>query len=187
MAKKVSQAFWRTILTTTTNTNTASKNFPGSSANVAQGGDWGGVVVDQMGVQAPPELIGIHTNQLGAVPADVSAAVQSGGPAPSGLSDEERDMYEKLKEFWATAVAYALEMGTRPQTLYGIADSPVGLAAWILDHDMVSYEVTARVFDGHAEGFTRDDVLDNITNHWLTNTGISSARSIGKTSSAFST
>jgi len=143
---------------------------------VAQGGDWGAVVVDQMGVQAPPELIGIHTNQPGAVPADVSKAIQSGGTAPSGLSDEERDRFEKLKEFWATDVAYALEMGTRPQTLYGIADSPVGLAAWILDHDMVSYALIARVFDGHAEGLTRDDVLDNITLFWLTNTGISAAR-----------
>ena len=105
-----------------------------------------------------------------------SKAVQSGGPAPSGLSDEERDTYEKLKEFFATDVAYALEMGTRPQTLYGIADSPVGLAAWILDHDMVSYELIARVFDGHAEGLTRDDILDNITHYWLTNTGVSSGR-----------
>ncbi|HET9685991.1 MAG TPA: epoxide hydrolase [Pseudolabrys sp.] len=143
---------------------------------VAQGGDWGALVVDQMGVQAPPGLIGIHTNQPGAVPPDVLKAVQSGGPVPSGLSDEERDRYEKLKEFWATDVAYALEMGTRPQTLYGIADSPIGLAAWIIDHDMVSYELIARVFDGHAEGLTRDDVLDNITHYWLTNTGISAAR-----------
>jgi len=143
---------------------------------VAQGGDWGGVVVDMMGVEAPPELIGIHTNMPGAVPPDVSEAIQSGGPAPSGLSDEERGRYEKLKDFFATDVAYALEMGTRPQTLYGIADSPVGLAAWMIDHDMVSYELIARVFDGHPEGLTRDDILDNITHYWLTNTAISSAR-----------
>jgi pimeloyl-ACP methyl ester carboxylesterase len=143
---------------------------------VAQGGDWGAVVVDMMGVQAPPELIGIHTNMPGAVPPDVSKAIQTGGPAPSGLSDEERDRFEKLKEFFATDVAYALEMGTRPQTLYGIADSPVGLAAWMIDHDMVSYELIARVFDGHDEGLTRDDVLDNITHFWLTNSGVSSSR-----------
>ena len=142
----------------------------------AQGGDWGALVVDQMGVQAPPELIGIHTNQPGAIPSDVFKAAVSGGPAPSGLSDEERDRYEKLKVFWATDVAYALQMGTRPQTLYGIADSPVGLAAWIIDHDLASYELIARVFDGHDEGLTRDDVLDNITLFWLTNTGISAAR-----------
>jgi pimeloyl-ACP methyl ester carboxylesterase len=143
---------------------------------VAQGGDWGGLVVDQMGVQAPPELLGIHTNQPGAVPTEVSDAAQSGGPEPSGLSDEERDRYEKLKDFFATDVAYALEMGTRPQTLYGIADSPVGLASWLLDHDMVSYELIARVFDGQDEGLTRDDVLDNITHYWLTNTGVSAGR-----------
>jgi pimeloyl-ACP methyl ester carboxylesterase len=129
-----------------------------------------------MGVQAPPELIGIHTNQPGVVPADVAAAVQSGGPAPSGLDDEGTRLYEKLKDFFTTDVAYALEMGTHPQTLYGIADSPIGLAAWMLDHDSVSLELIARVFDGHAEGLTRDDVLDNITHYWLTNTGVSSGR-----------
>jgi pimeloyl-ACP methyl ester carboxylesterase len=143
---------------------------------VAQGGDWGGVVVDMMGVQAPPELIGIHTNMPGAVPPDVSRAVQSGDPAPSGLSDEERGTYEKLKDFYATDVAYALEMGTRPQTLYGIVDSPVGLAAWILDHDSRSLELISRAFARQPTGITRDDVLDNITLYWLTNTGISAGR-----------
>jgi len=139
---------------------------------VAQGGDWGAIVVDMMGVQAPPELIGIHTNMPGAVPPDVSKAIQSGGPAPSGLSDEERSAYEILKDFSAKGAAYALEMGLRPQTLCGIADSPVGLAAWILDHDKRSLELISRAFDGHPTGLTRDDVLDNITLFWLTNTAI---------------
>ena len=143
---------------------------------VAQGGDWGAIVVDMMGVQAPPELIGIHTNMPGVVPPDVSKAIQSGGPAPSGLSDEERSAYEILKDFSAKGAAYALEMGLRPQTLCGIADSPVGLAAWILDHDKRSLELISRAFDGHPTGLTRDDVLDNITLFWLTNTAISAAR-----------
>jgi pimeloyl-ACP methyl ester carboxylesterase len=144
---------------------------------VAQGGDWGGLIVDQMGVQAPAGLIGIHTNFPGVVPANLAQAVQTGAPAPSGLSDEETLAYERLKDFFATDVAYALEMGTRPQTLYGTADSPVGLAAWILDHDMTSYALISRVFvDGAREGLTRDDVLDNITLYWLTNTGVSSGR-----------
>jgi pimeloyl-ACP methyl ester carboxylesterase len=142
----------------------------------AQGGDWGGQIVDLMGAQAPTGLIGIHTNFPGAVRDDVTAAVVSGGPPPSGLDDEETRLYEKLKDFWATDVAYALEMGTRPQALYGIADSPVGLAAWMLDHDSTSLALIARVFDGQPEGLTRDDVLDNITHYWLTTTGISSGR-----------
>jgi len=143
---------------------------------VAQGGDWGGLVVDEMGVQAPPELIGIHTNFPRAVPPDVSRAAQSGGPAPSGLSGEEQDQFERLKVFFSKGVAYALEMGLRPQTLYGIADSPVGLAGWMLDHDERSLEMIARAFDGEPTGLTRDDVLDNITLFWLTNTAISSSR-----------
>jgi pimeloyl-ACP methyl ester carboxylesterase len=121
-------------------------------------------------------LIGIHTNFPGTVPTDVSKAIQSGGPAPSGLSDEERRTYEQLKAFFAKGLAFALEMGNRPQTLYGIADSPVGLAAWMLDHDPRSLELISRAFDGHPTGLTRDDVLDNITLFWLTNTGISAAR-----------
>ena len=143
---------------------------------VAQGGDWGGQIVDLMGAQAPSGLLGIHTNFPGAVRDDVTAAVVSGGPPPADLDDEETRLYEKLKEFWATDVAYALEMGTHPQTLYGIADSPVGLAAWMLDHDSTSMALIARVFDGQSEGLSRDDVLDNITHYWLTNTGISSGR-----------
>jgi pimeloyl-ACP methyl ester carboxylesterase len=144
---------------------------------VASGGDWGGQIVDLMGAQAPPGLIGIHTNFPGAVRPDVAAAVQSGGPAPSGLDDEGTRLYEKLRDFFATDVAYALELGTHPQTLYGIADSPVGLAAWMLDHDSTSLALISRVFvDGAQEGLTRDDVLDNITHYWLTNTGISSGR-----------
>jgi pimeloyl-ACP methyl ester carboxylesterase len=143
---------------------------------VASGGDWGGQIVDLMAAEAPPGLIGIHTNFPGAVRDDVTAAVVSGSPPPAGLDAEETRLYEKLKEFWATDVAYALEMGTHPQTLYGIADSPVGLAAWMLDHDATSLALIARVFDGQVEGLTRDDVLDNITHYWLTNTGISSGR-----------
>jgi pimeloyl-ACP methyl ester carboxylesterase len=129
-----------------------------------------------MGAQAPPGLIGIHTNFPGAVRADVAAAVQSGGPAPSGLNAEETRLYEKLANFFATDVFYAFEMATHPQALYGIADSPVGLAAWMLDHDTTSLALISRVFAGQTEGLTRDDVLDNITLYWLTNTGVSSGR-----------
>ena len=148
----------------------------GYTRYAAQGGDWGGLVVDQMGVQAPPELIGIHTNFPGAVRDDVFAAAATGAPAPSGLSDEETRLYEKVKAFFATDVGYAIELGTRPQTMYAVADSPVGLAAWLLDHDSVSMALIARVFDGQTEGLTRDDVLDNITHYWLTNTAVSSGR-----------
>jgi pimeloyl-ACP methyl ester carboxylesterase len=142
----------------------------------ASGGDWGGQITDLMGAQAPPGLIGIHTNFPGAVRTDVAAAVQSGGPAPSGLNDEETHLFEKLDGFFKTDVFYAFEMATHPQALYGIADSPVGLAAWLLDHDSTSLALIARVFDGQDEGLTRDDVLDNVTFYWLTNTGVSSGR-----------
>jgi pimeloyl-ACP methyl ester carboxylesterase len=143
---------------------------------VAQGGDWGGVVVDEMGVQAPPELISIHTNFPRVVPPDIDKAAQSGAPAPSGLSDEERLAYERLKFVYAKGIGYAYQLGLRPQTLYGIADSPVGLAAYLLDHDALSYELIARAFAGQPGGLTRDDVLDNITLFWLTNTAVSSGR-----------
>jgi pimeloyl-ACP methyl ester carboxylesterase len=143
---------------------------------VAQGGDWGAQIVDVMGAQAPPGLLGIHTNFPGAIRPDVSAAVQS-GVAPSGLDDEETRNYEKLSFFFATDAGYAIESTTHPQALYGLADSPLGLAAWMIDHDATSLALISRVFvDGAQEGLTRDDVLDNITHYWLTNTGVSSAR-----------
>ena len=143
---------------------------------VAQGGDWGALITQLMAVQAPPELLGIHTNMPGAVPVDIDQAARAGAPPPSGLAADERQAYDQLAFFYQHGLGYALEMGNRPQTLYGIADSPVGLAAWILDHDARSYALMARVFDGQPEGLTRDDVLDNITLYWLTNTGVSSAR-----------
>jgi pimeloyl-ACP methyl ester carboxylesterase len=152
---------------------------------VAQGGDWGAVVTDLMAKQEPPELLAIHTNMPGVVPPDVSKAIQSGGPPPKGMSGEEQRTYEKLKGFFATGVSYALEMGTRPQTLYGIVDSPVGLAAWLIDHGdgdaqpAAAITAAARTPTGNglpAAELTRDDVLDNITFYWLTNSGVSSSR-----------
>jgi len=143
---------------------------------VAQGGDWGALVTDEMGAQAPPELLGIHNSMPGAVPPDIDRAAAADAPAPSGLSADEEHAYAQLAFFYKHGLAYAQEMGNRPQTLYGIADSPAGLAAWILDHDARSYELMARVFAGQPVGLTRDDVLDNITLYWLTNTAISSAR-----------
>jgi pimeloyl-ACP methyl ester carboxylesterase len=143
---------------------------------VAAGGDWGAQVVDELGVQAPPELLGIHTNMPGTVPDDIAKALNLHEPAPAGLSAEERSAWDQLDFFYKKGLGYANEMALRPQTLYGIADSPVGLAAWILDHDDRSYKLIARVFDGQPEGLTRDDILDNITLYWLTNTAVSSAR-----------
>ena len=151
-------------------------NRLGYSRFVAQGGDWGAMITDVMATQAPPELLGIHLNWVFAVPPDINAAAFTGMPAPEGLSADEKRAYEQLDVFYKKGLGYALEMANRPQTLYGIADSPVGLAAFLLDHDARSYELIARVFDGLHSGLTRDDVLDNITLYWLTNTAISSAR-----------
>jgi pimeloyl-ACP methyl ester carboxylesterase len=148
----------------------------GYAEYVAQGGDWGALITQLMGAQAAPGLLGIHTNMPGAVPPDIDKAALAGAPAPSGLSADERHANDQLVFFYAKGLAYAQEMGNRPQTLYGIADSPIGLAGWILDHDASSYAMMARVFDGKTEGLTRDDILDNITFYWLTNTGVSSAR-----------
>lgn len=143
---------------------------------VAQGGDWGAVITDLMGVQAAPELLGIHTNMPGAVPVDIDKAALTGAPAPSSLSADEKAAFERLQFVYSKGVAYGYQMGLRPQTLYAIADSPVGLAAYFLDHDAWSYALISRVFAGESAGLTRDDVLDNVTITWLTNTAISGAR-----------
>jgi len=143
---------------------------------VAQGGDWGDAVTEQMAVQAPPELLGIHTNMAATVPDDVAKALQFGEPVPAGLQPDEQHAFEQLDFFYKHGLAYAQEMSARPQTLYGIEDSPVGLAAWMLDHDIRSYELIARVFDGQTEGLTKDDIVDNITLYWVTGTAVSSAR-----------
>jgi pimeloyl-ACP methyl ester carboxylesterase len=143
---------------------------------VAQGGDWGAVITDMMGVQAPPELLGIHTNMPGVFPAEIDKAAFSGAPAPSDLSADEKIAYERLQFVYQKGIAYGYQMGLRPQTLYGIADSPVGLAAYFLDHDARSYALISRVFKGESEGLSRDDILDNITITWLTDTALSGAR-----------
>src|SRR6202140_5377018 len=143
---------------------------------VAQGGDWGAVITELMGVQAPPELLGIHTNMPNVIPLDIDKLAFSGAPAPANLSADEMLAYERLSFVYAKGIGYGFQMGLRPQTLYGMADSPVGLAAYFLDHDARSYELIARVFAGESEGLTRDDVLDNITLTWLTNTALSGAR-----------
>ncbi|MDM9648702.1 epoxide hydrolase family protein [Rhizobium sp. S163] len=148
----------------------------GYTKYVAQGGDWGDAVTEQMGVQAPAGLLGIHTNMPGAVPDEIQKSLDANKPAPANLSADEKRAYGQLDFFYEHGLAYAQEMTARPQTLYGVEDSPIGLASWMLDHDAKSYQLIARVFDGHEEGLTRDDVLDNVTLYWLTNTAVSSAR-----------
>jgi pimeloyl-ACP methyl ester carboxylesterase len=144
---------------------------------VAQGGDWGAQITDVIGAKAPPELLGIHSNMPGTVPPDVVKTLGSPGPAPSDLSADETRAWEQLNFLYTKGIGYATEMNLRPQTLYGLADSPVALAAWMLDHDARSYEDIAAAFAGNPVGnLTRDEVLDNITLTWVTNTGISSGR-----------
>lgn len=147
----------------------------GYTKYVAQGGDWGNAVTELMAVQEPSGLLGIHTNMAATVPAEISKALATGTP-PVTLSPDEKRAWDQLDDFNKNGLGYAIEMNNRPQTLYGIVDSPVGLAAWMLDHDIRSYDMIARVFDGEAEGLTKDDILDNVTLYWLTNTAISSGR-----------
>jgi pimeloyl-ACP methyl ester carboxylesterase len=148
----------------------------GYTSYVAQGGDWGNAVSEVMALQQPPGLLGISTNMAATVPPDVSKALSAGGPPPAGLSPEEKHAWDQLDDFYKNGLGYANEMALRPQTLYAIVDSPVGLAAWMLDHDIRSYQMIVRVFEGKPEGLSRDDVLDNVTLYWLTNTAVSSAR-----------
>ena len=142
---------------------------------VAQGGDWGNAISEIMALIAPPELLAIHTNMPATVPASIDKALAS-GTIPPDLTADEKNAYQQLDYFNNKGIAYALEMGNRPQTLYGIEDSPIGLAAWMLDHDIRSYELITRVFDGQKEGLSMDDILDNISLYWLTKTGVSAAR-----------
>jgi pimeloyl-ACP methyl ester carboxylesterase len=151
----------------------------------AQGGDWGNAVTEQMALQQPAGLIGIHTNMPATVPDEIQNALTLGTPPPTALSLDEQRAWDQLDFFYKHGLAYSQEMGNRPQTLYALADSPVGLAAWMLDHDAASYALIARVFDGKAEGLTRDDILDNITLYWLTNTAVSSARLYWESKLAF--
>ncbi|MFD7232810.1 epoxide hydrolase family protein [Streptomyces sp. NPDC059881] len=147
----------------------------GYTKYVAQGGDWGSIVTDLMAVHAPAGLVGVHTNLPGAVPPGIDKAIRSGNPLPSALSAEERHAAAQV-DFVYKHIGYARIMGSRPQTLTGLTDSPVGLAAFLLDHDARSLELISRAFDGHHEGLTRDDILDNITLYWLTNTAVSASR-----------
>ncbi|RFU48849.1 epoxide hydrolase family protein [Paraburkholderia sp. DHOC27] len=148
----------------------------GYTRYVAQGGDWGNAITEQMALLTPPGLLGIHTNMPATVPDDIAQALKLNEPAPAGLAPDEKHAFDQLDYFYKHGLGYALEMANRPQTLYGIEDSPIGLAAWMLDHDAASQALIARVFDGQTEGLSRDDVLDNVSLYWFTNTAVSSAR-----------
>ena len=142
---------------------------------VAQGGDWGNAISETMALQQPPGLLAIHTNMSATLPEAIRKSLPA-GPPPPNLAPDEQHAWAQLTEFYVNGLGYAIEMNHRPQTLYGLADSPIGLASWMLDHDIQSYELIARVFDGAREGLTRDDILDNVTLYWLTNTAVSSGR-----------
>jgi pimeloyl-ACP methyl ester carboxylesterase len=142
---------------------------------VAQGGDWGNAVTEQLALLKPPGLVGIHTNMPAAVPQEIERARLS-GVRPTGLAPDEARAFDQLDDFFKNGTGYAAEMAKRPQTLYALADSPVGLAAWMLDHDARSLELITRVFEGKQEDLTPEDVVDNVALYWLTNTGVSSAR-----------
>jgi pimeloyl-ACP methyl ester carboxylesterase len=157
----------------------------GYSRYVAQGGDWGNAVTEQMALQKPAGLLGIHTNMPATVPANVAKALQYVEPAPAGLSADELHAFEQLDTFYKHGLGYANEMANRPQSLYALADSPIGLAAWMLDHDAQSYELIARVFAGGKEGISREDVVDNVALYWFTNTAVSSARLYWESKLAF--
>jgi pimeloyl-ACP methyl ester carboxylesterase len=160
-------------------------NRLGYTRYVAQGGDWGNAVTEQMALQRPPGLVGIHTNMPATIPDDIAKRLQSGDPPPPGLSADERYAYDQLAFFYKHGLAYAQEMGNRPQTLYAIEDSPIGLAAWMLDHDARSYALITRVFAGQPEGLKREDILENVTLYWLTNTAVSSGRLYWESKLAF--
>ena len=157
----------------------------GYSKFVASGGDWGALITDLMGVQAPQGLLGIHTNMAGAIPPEIDGAAFTGAPPPAGLDTEELRSFEHVAFFYKHGLGYAQEMGARPQTLYGLEDSPTGLAAWIVDHDIWTYRQIVRVFDGEQLGLTRDDIVDNITLYWLTRTGVSSSQLYWENKNAF--
>jgi pimeloyl-ACP methyl ester carboxylesterase len=156
----------------------------GYTRYVAQGGDWGNAVTEQMALQLPDGLVGVHTNMPATIPDEIARTLPD-GPAPAGLSADEQIAWNQLSFFYKHGLGYAQEMANRPQTLYALADSPIGLAAWMLDHDHRSRELITRVFDGATEGLTRDDILDNITLYWLTNTAVSSARLYWESKLAF--
>jgi pimeloyl-ACP methyl ester carboxylesterase len=160
-------------------------NRLGYTQFVAQGGDWGNAVTEQMALLKPAGLLGIHTNMPATIPDDIAKALASGGAPPAGLGPDEKRAWDQLTYFYGHGLGYAQEMANRPQTLYAIADSPVGLAAWMIDHDIASYRLITRVFDGKSEGLTRDDNLDNASLYWFTNTAVSSARLYWESKLAF--